>query len=144
MLSSRLPRAKAAGVLDGKTAMTVALKNTIPVLRMFDVAKAKEFYIGYLGFTIDFEHRFHDGAPLFMGISRGEISLFLSEHHGDGTPGTHVVVRVDGLDELHRELHSKNYRYMNPGIQEQEWGSREMAVVDPCTNRIIFSEPFAP
>jgi hypothetical protein len=29
---------------------------------MFDVAKAREFYIGYLGFNVDFEHRFHDDA----------------------------------------------------------------------------------
>lgn len=120
--------------------MAVSLRNTIPVLRMFDVAKAKEFYVGYLGFTIDFEHRFHENAPLFMGISRDGVTLFLSEHHGDGTPGTHVVIQVEGVDDLHRELHAKHYRYMNPGIQVQEWGTRELTVVDPCNNRIIFSE----
>jgi hypothetical protein len=42
------------------------LNHAIPILRMFDVAKAREFYIGYLGFNVDFEHRFHDDAPLFM------------------------------------------------------------------------------
>jgi len=121
--------------------MTPEFKQTIPVLRMFDVAKAREFYIGYLGFSVDFEHRFSENAPLFMGISRGGIVLFLSEHHGDGTPGTHVVVRMEGVDKLHAELAAKNYRYMNPGIQEQEWGTRDMTVVDPFNNRIIFSEP---
>lgn len=120
--------------------MAVTLKGTIPVLRMFDVAKAKEFYIGYLGFSVDFEHRFHENAPLFMGISRGDVSLFLSEHHGDGTPGTHVIIQIEGVDDLLSELRAKKYRYMNPGIQEQEWGTRELTVVDPCNNRIIFSE----
>ena len=119
----------------------VRLNKTIPVLRMFDVAKAREFYIDYLGFAVDFEHRFHENAPLFMGISRGDVTLFLSEHHGDGTPGTHVIVRTDGVEALHQELHAKKYKYMNPGIQEQEWGTRDMTVVDPFNNKIIFSEP---
>jgi hypothetical protein len=57
---------------------------------MFDVAKAREFYLDYLGFAVEFEHRFHDNAPLFMGISRDGLLLLLSEHHGDGTPGSHV------------------------------------------------------
>lgn len=120
--------------------MAPELKRTIPVLRMFDVAKALEFYIGYLGFRVDFEHRFHENAPLFMGISRDGQTLFLSEHHGDGTPGSHVVIDTSGLEDLHRELVAKNYGYMNPGIQAQEWGTREMIVVDPFNNRLIFSE----
>ncbi len=116
------------------------LKRTIPILRMFDIAKAREFYIDYLGFSVEFEHRFSETAPLFMGVSRDGMVLFLSEHHGDGTPGTHVIIEVRGLDELHRELSAKNYSYMNPGIQQQEWGTREMTVVDPFNNRLIFSE----
>ena len=123
--------------------MSVALKRTIPILRMFDVAKAREFYLDYLGFSVDFEHRFSENAPLFMGISRDGVVLFLSEHHGDGTPGTHVVVETENLDDLHRELRAKNYRYMNPGIQTQEWGTREMTVVDPFNNKVVFSERVA-
>jgi uncharacterized glyoxalase superfamily protein PhnB len=123
--------------------MSPALKRTIPILRMFDVVKAREFYLGYLGFTLDFEHRFHENAPLFMGISRDGLSLFLSEHHGDGSPGAHVIVELTGIDELHQELAAKNYRYMNPGIQTQEWGSREVRVYDPFGNQLTFSERIA-
>jgi catechol 2,3-dioxygenase-like lactoylglutathione lyase family enzyme len=121
----------------------VTLKRTIPVLRMFDVSKTREFYVEYLGFAVDFEHRFSEDAPLFMGVSRGGLQLFLSEHHGDGTPGTHVVVDVTGVEELHRELASRKYRYMNPGITIQEWGTRELCVVDPSSNKLIFSERIA-
>lgn len=120
--------------------MPAELKRTIPILRMFDVEKAREFYLDYLGFAVDFEHRFSDGAPLFMGVSRGGAALFLSEHHGDGTPGTHVVIEMNGLENLHRELREKNYRFMNPGTHVQEWGAREMTVVDPFANKIVFSE----
>lgn len=124
--------------------MAIMLERTVPILRIFDVGRAREFYIDYLGFSVDFEHRFYDDAPLFMGISRGPIVLYLSEHHGDGTPGTHIVIHMQGIDELHDELSSKNYRYMNPGVQMQEWGARELTVYDPFNNHVIFSERAAP
>jgi catechol 2,3-dioxygenase-like lactoylglutathione lyase family enzyme len=123
--------------------MPPTFKRTIPILRMFDVAKAREFYLEFLGFTVDFEHRFHENAPLFMGISREGLSLFLSEHHGDGSPGAHIIVEVSGVDELHREFVDKRYRYMNPGVETKEWGTRECCVVDPSGNQIIFSERIA-
>ena len=37
----------------------------------------------------------------------------------------------------------RKYRYMNPGIQEQEWGTRELSVIDPFGNHLTFSEPIA-
>jgi hypothetical protein len=120
--------------------MAISLKRTIPILRIFDVIKAREFYLGYLGFSVEFEHRFDSGAPLFMGISRDGLTLFLSEHHGDGTPGAHIVVEMTGVDELDRELRAKSYRYMNPSIQTQEWGTRELTVYDPFNNHVTFSE----
>jgi uncharacterized glyoxalase superfamily protein PhnB len=121
--------------------MTVRLERAVPILRIFDLVKAREFYVDYLGFSVEFEHRFHDDAPLFMGVARDDVRLFLSEHHGDGSPGAHVVITIQGVDNLHRELAAKGYRYMNPGIREQEWGSRELGVIDPFGNHLIFSEP---
>lgn len=125
------------------SAMSVSFERIVPILRILDEAKAREFYVGYLGFSVDFEHRFHDGAPLFMGVSRGGLQLFLSEHHGDGIPGTHVRIDVGGIEALHAELAAKRYRYMNPGIAAQEWGVRELRVIDPFGNQLIFSEPIA-
>ena len=119
------------------------LKRTIPTLRFYDVAKTREFYIDYLGFTVEFEHRFQDNAPLFMGVVRGDAKIFLSEHHGDGTPGAHIVIETDGVDELLAELKAKNYKYFNPSIQEQEWGTRDITVYDGCNNHITFSERIA-
>ena len=119
--------------------MGFSVSRVIPILRIFDVAKAREFYLDYLGFTVDFEHRFHDDAPLYMGISRDGLALHLSEHHGDGSPGVHVTIEMTGVEDLQRELHAKKYRYMNPGIQATEWGTRDMAVIDPVGNRLTFS-----
>lgn len=66
--------------------------KVIPILRMFSIEKTKAFYIDFLGFTIDWEHRFEKDAPLYMQISRAGCMLHLSEHHGDGTPGAAVYV----------------------------------------------------
>lgn len=89
----------------------------VPILRMFDEAKAREYYVGFLGFTIDWEHRFADDAPLYMQVSRGGAVLHLSEHHGDASPGAIVRIPVDDLDALHGELTAKKYKYNRPGIQ---------------------------
>ncbi|MBA4160284.1 MAG: VOC family protein, partial [Gemmatimonadetes bacterium] len=40
--------------------------RTTPILRIFDEAKAKEFYVAFLGFTVDWEHRFEDDLPLYL------------------------------------------------------------------------------
>ncbi len=110
----------------------------VPILRMFDVEKARAFYLGWLGFAVDFEHRFEPSLPLYMGISRGMCQLHLSEHHGDACPGAAVRVPVTDIDGLHGELIAKSYAYYRPGIESMPWGSREMRVVDPFGNRVLF------
>jgi ribosomal-protein-alanine N-acetyltransferase len=70
--------------------MAFAVERVVPILRIFDVAKARKFYVDYLGCTVDWEHRFDDLAPLYMQVSRGSLVLHLSEHYGDGTPGAVV------------------------------------------------------
>ena len=120
--------------------VTTRFGRTIPVLRMFSVDKAREFYLGWLGFSVDFEHRFEPDLPLFMGVSRGELTLHLSEHHGDGSPGANVVVEMTGLDALHAELAAARYGYGRPGIVLQPWGVRQVTVHDPFGNRLTFSE----
>lgn len=39
------------------------LSPAIPILRSFSEDKAREFYLGFLGFTLDWEHRFAPTAP---------------------------------------------------------------------------------
>ncbi len=55
--------------------------KTTPILRIFDEAKAREFYLDFLGFSLDWEHRFEADFPLYMQVSRGECVLHLTEHH---------------------------------------------------------------
>jgi uncharacterized glyoxalase superfamily protein PhnB len=113
----------------------------IPILRIFSVEKAKEFYVDFLGFTIDWEHRFGENFPLYAQVSRSGLKLHLSEHHGDASPGATLFIGMQGIAEYHRELTAKNYRYNKPGIEDAPWDARVMEVSDPFGNRLRFSEP---
>ena len=101
----------------GVPGMSAPTFRAIPVLRIVDVAKAKEFYLDFLGFRIDWEHRFADDAPVYMHIARGDLVLDLSEHHGDGSPGATVYVCTTGPQDLHREIIAKDYPFMHPGSE---------------------------
>lgn len=114
--------------------------QVIPILRIFDVAKAREFYLDYLGFKVDWEHRFEENTPLYMQISLGDLVLHLSEHHGDACPGSTVFVKVKGLEAYHAELAAKDYKYLRPGIGDTPWNTRCANVIDPFGNRIRFNE----
>jgi len=118
--------------------------HAIPIFRIFDVAKAQEFYVGFLGFRVDWEHRFDETAPLYMQISRDGLVLHLSEHHGDACPGSTAVVQTTGLEAYHREITAKGYRFMRPGIEVAPWNARVMEVIDPFGNRLRFNEPVEP
>ncbi len=76
-----------------------------------------------------------------MQVSRQGLAIHLSEHHGDGTPGSVAYVYMKGVAELHRELSDKKYRHNRPGLQQQDWGMTEVQVIDPFNNRITFGEP---
>ena len=120
--------------------MALTYIRTVPILRSFDEAKAREFYIDWLGFVVDWEHRFEPGLPLYMQVSRDGIVLHISEHHGDGTPGSLVRVEVKGLRAFHAEINAKRYKNNRPGLETPEWGGLEMTVIDPVNNRIVFTE----
>ncbi len=111
----------------------------IPILRSFSEDKMREFYLGFLGFSVDWEHRFGDNFPLYVQISRSGMVLHLSEHFGDATPGATIFQRVHGIEALQAELAAKDYRYAKPGLQTMDWGI-EMQVGDPFGNRLRFCE----
>ena len=120
--------------------MAIEFERAVPVFRIFSLEKAREFYLDFLGFKVEWEHRFAPDAPVFMQVSRGGLAINLSEHHGDGTPGSVAYVYTKGVRALHRELTDKNYRHNRPGLMEQDWGMTELTVTDPFNNRITFGE----
>jgi hypothetical protein len=120
--------------------MPIEMLQTIPIFRIFSPEKAREFYVGFLGFTVDWEHRFDERAPVYMQISRAGCILHLSEHHGDCCPGSTVFMRMRGVEELHREITAKGYAFLRPGVERTFHNSKCMEVIDPFGNRIRFDE----
>ncbi|RJE82035.1 glyoxalase superfamily protein [Paracoccus onubensis] len=131
----------ASAKLDLKRASTSDVRFTCcsPILRIFDETKAREFYCDFLGFQVTFEHRFSEGMPLYLGLERAGLSLHLSEHHGDASPGANVFVSTANIREFHRELAEKRYAYNRPGLEDLPWGL-QMQVTDPFGNRIRFCQ----
>ena len=115
------------------------IHSTTPILRIFDETKAKEFYVDYLGFDLEWEHRFTPGLPVYMEIRRDQCVLHLSEHHGDCCPGSAMRIEVDDIDELYADLGTKNFSYARPTLVETPWGTRDMSVKDPFGNRLTFT-----
>jgi len=116
----------------------MSLGHPIPVLRIFDETKAKEFYVDFLGFKIDWEHRFEPGLPLYMQVSKGACLLHLTGHHGDCCPGGALRVEAPDLDAYQKELLAKQYKHARPGIEDQPWG-RDMTIADPFGNKLTFT-----
>ena len=113
-----------------------------PILRILDYAKAVAFYIKWLGFHIDWEHRLGD-SPVYLQISLGAITLHLSEHHGDCCPGARIFIDdYKDLARYHQHLMDAHYRYNRPGIDTPFYDptALEMTVIDPFSNRLTFVE----
>lgn len=114
------------------------LHAVTPILRIFDEAKAREFYVDFLGFTIDWQHRFEPALPLYLQVSRDGCVLHLSEHHGDACPGAALRIACDDIDAFHAELTARQYGHARPGIESTPWDTREVTVRDPFGNRLTF------
>lgn len=106
----------------------------IPILRIFDVALAKEFYRDFLGMTIDWEHRYTPDLPLYMQVSLGDLRLHLSEHYGDGTPGTAVYIEAAPLRPFAEQLLAKQTRFARPSPSDDG-----LTITDPFGNMLRFS-----
>ncbi|OQP84948.1 glyoxalase/bleomycin resistance/extradiol dioxygenase family protein [Rhizobium rhizosphaerae] len=117
----------------------VGIAGAIPILRIFSVEKAMAFYLDFLGFALDWEHRFEPGMPLYCQITREGLTLHLSEHFGDTTPGTRIFVPVGDARALQAELAGRDFPFMRPGLETVPWGL-EVTVTDPFANRITFCQ----
>ncbi len=117
------------------------MKSITPILRIFDEAKAREFYVDFLGFKIDWEHRYGDNFPLYMQVSRDGCVIHLSEHHGDGCPGAKLRIEMTGLVDFCAALRAKSYKNFKPGDpQDTPWGTKEITASDPFGNQLCFYE----
>ncbi len=114
--------------------MTLSFGPAVPVLRSFDEARARAFYCGLLGFSVDWAQRPAPDRPLYMQVSRGGFVLHLSEHDGDGRLAARLRIPVHGLDRLRDEMLAQGFPLDEP---------EEAAAVtlhDPFGNTLHFVE----
>jgi catechol 2,3-dioxygenase-like lactoylglutathione lyase family enzyme len=115
------------------------LGTVTPVLRSFDEARTRAFYLDFLGFEPVFAHRFEPGMPLYMGVRSGDCVLHLSEHYGDGAPGASVRIACADVTAYAAGLREKGFENARPGVpQRTPWGTLEIGVHDPSHNRLTF------
>ena len=117
-----------------------AFGPAVPILRIFDDAEARAFYVDYLGFGVEWEHRFEPDLPLYVRISRGKCVLDLSQHYGDGTPGTSVWIPIVDVTSFNAELLQKNNPRSRPGIDHDAPGGPTMTITDPFSNNLRFCQ----
>ena len=120
--------------------MSSTFGPAVPILRIFDDAEARAFYLDYLGFSVEWEHRFEPDLPLYLRISRSGCLLDLSQHYGDGTPGTSVWIRVADVVSFNDELLQQNHPRSRPGIDRNAPGGPTMTVIDPFSNHLRFCQ----
>jgi len=115
----------------------------VPVLRVMSVELALPFYLDYLGFKLDWEHRFEPDLPLYVQVSRSRAVLHLSEHHGDGSPHSVVWIPVADVFSLHKELRARPNAPVRPGIDTDAPGGPTLQVIDPYGNVLRFAQASA-
>lgn len=128
-----------------------AANSTIPVLRVFAVEQALQFYVELLGCTLDFGGPAGGpGTPWYGQVSRGATTLQLSEHPYEPGPGATVLVWLSGLDALHTELDARRHSVpvwgpavWIPEIEDVPWDARVLTLADPFGNHLRFTEPNA-
>ncbi|GII76285.1 glyoxalase [Sphaerisporangium rufum] len=133
--------ARAGTAVSGAAPKRGRVGPGVPVLRVMSVEVALPFYVGYLGFTVDWAHRFEPGLPVYAQVSRSAALLHLSEHHGDGSPHGVVWLPVSDVYALRDELLGRAAAPLRPGVDPDAPGGPTLEVIDPYGNVLRFAQP---
>ena len=115
-------------------------ERAIPILPGDDLAAAKEFYVGRLGFTVQFEAT-DDGRSGIMGLQRGTIELTIDCPMSGHGRNACTSLRVNSADDLYREW--KDSVPMKRAPVNEAWGARTFSVHDPFDNTLFVIGPVA-
>jgi len=118
------------------------MQRTVPIFHIHSYAQAKDFYVDWLGFTIDWEFRLEPGFPVYMQVSREGLVLHLSEHKGDNPGGTMCHVDVEDLDALMQEWKARRPGFTQE-IELMPWDARHINLRDPFGNTLAINQQIA-
>ncbi len=117
--------------------------SSIPVIRMLCEKSARSFYLDFLGYEVDWEHRFQKDdpeSPLCMQIRRGESVIHLDGHAEDDSPTAEVRIPITDLQGFEEELSKRCEDREKPKAVDPryEWKNTDMNIYDPSGNLLVF------
>ena len=115
-----------------------------PVFQITDYTQAIAFYVGWLGFSIDWEDRPASGGH-YVQISRSSIVLHLTTYQHESCVGARALAEFAGLSAFHRLLQQKNSAFPTPPLQKTTWNDKvmQLELFDPAGNCLVLSEVYA-
>jgi catechol 2,3-dioxygenase-like lactoylglutathione lyase family enzyme len=115
------------------------MEKAVAILPTDDLAAAKAFYVGGLGFQVTWEHT-EDGHSGLMGVARGDMEITLDcPMAGHGREAC-VSLHVDDADAYYNEWSSRNVAMLR-APKDEDWGARTFDLLDPSGNTIFVIGP---
>lgn len=111
-----------------------------PVLPVWDVVDALDFYVNRLGFKIGFAD--DSKKPTYAGVLRDAIEIHLQWHDAVAweaevdRPMLRIVTQ--NIEELYEEYAEKHVFHAHTLLRETAWGTKEFAFFDPFKNGLTF------
>jgi len=119
--------------------MTELELKAVPIFRIGNVPKAKLFYVDFLGLTVDWEHYYEPGAPVYMQVSRAGLILQLSENSRFNF-GNIIYIDTRRIEQLWSELRERSSAWDIPPVSASPWSTKQMEIEDPFGNLLRFHE----
>ena len=93
-----------------------------------------------LGFEKIWEDQEDLEAPRFLELKQDKVSLFLSEHEGDGPFGNYLYFVVDDATQLYKTAKRMNID-INVDLHQTEWNHKMFEICDFDNNTLRFGSP---
>lgn len=116
------------------------MQRVVPAFRIEDLARSRAFYVDGLGFRVDWVWREAPELPAFAQVSCGELGLYLTQRAGDSAAGGLAYLYVPDVDAWAARASERGIP-IESGPEDQPWGNRELALVDPDGNRLVIATP---
>ena len=115
-----------------------------PVFAISNYQLALDFYVGWLGFVIDWEEPLPVANRHYFQVSRGGDILHLTDDATESCQGAKAIAEVTGLLSYHRQLQERtaHFTFGLPALHKAMWSDKvvQLEVADPFGNRLVFAE----
>lgn len=129
-----------------KKPQTLRLREIMPTLTVDDLEASLSFYRDALGFIVD-DVMEQDGKPVGATIKAGAVEFLLVQddfekgrNRDKGVGFRLYCVTQQDIDQVARDIEARGGTLVRPP-QDQPWGTRDLAVVDPDGFNLSISTP---